>query len=355
MTADISDFEFELFFVLTTILINCKLLLSVYLGKKLIDKKKETGKFKLSFITAVFVFIVSLFVSRLLYMYFDFYLTKFDTSTYYLMPNVLIWKIALFIGSVGFAFVLFTVDKKVLKFKLKGILAYLTLGIALLILIWPVKSFQDFVFISGLGITIGLSGFVIFIIFLYIGIKVSSFRKPSFLIDIGFMIYAIGSLVINEFILTPLRAMFGSQIHSVLYLIYMILKITGLLILSYGFIEFGQASENVEENKIQRKENIIKDLGLDVLRPKKISQEEVKFYREQNVCLVCKKLLVGFTMNFICPNCKALYCEKCARALAQLENMCWSCEKPVDESKPVKKLELNKEDIIEKEDNRKSR
>ncbi|MFX1393214.1 MAG: B-box zinc finger protein [Promethearchaeota archaeon] len=71
-------------------------------------------------------------------------------------------------------------------------------------------------------------------------------------------------------------------------------------------------------------------------KPKEITEEEVKFYREQTVCLVCKNQLVKYILAYICQNCRALYCVKCARAISKLENACWACNAPVDESKPVK-------------------
>ena len=39
--------------------------------------------------------------------------------------------------------------------------------------------------------------------------------------------------------------------------------------------------------------------------------------------------------------------KKCARTLSDLENMCWVCESPFDESKPVRpyKKEEEKEEI----------
>ncbi len=34
--------------------------------------------------------------------------------------------------------------------------------------------------------------------------------------------------------------------------------------------------------------------------------------------------------------CDSAYCEKCARALTDLENVCWVCDAPFDISKPTK-------------------
>jgi len=37
----------------------------------------------------------------------------------------------------------------------------------------------------------------------------------------------------------------------------------------------------------------------------------------------------------VCPECDALYCIKCSNALSDLENACWVCETPFDESRPI--------------------
>ena len=58
-----------------------------------------------------------------------------------------------------------------------------------------------------------------------------------------------------------------------------------------------------------------------------------------------KKLLVNKKFNtsdfsYIYRGCKALYCQKCVKVLTDMENICWACDKPLDQSKPIK-LEKN--------------
>jgi hypothetical protein len=72
-------------------------------------------------------------------------------------------------------------------------------------------------------------------------------------------------------------------------------------------------------------------------RPAQITEEEVTYYKEQKICLVCKGKLGGFN-NYICTGCDVLYCEKCARALTNIDNVCWVCDEPIDKSKPVKPI-----------------
>ncbi len=69
-------------------------------------------------------------------------------------------------------------------------------------------------------------------------------------------------------------------------------------------------------------------------RPQSITEEEVTFFREQRICLICKNKVSR--INYICPKCSALYCLKCSEELSNLENMCWVCNEPLDESKPIK-------------------
>jgi len=60
--------------------------------------------------------------------------------------------------------------------------------------------------------------------------------------------------------------------------------------------------------------------------------------------LVCKEKLKR--QIYICPECGTFYCSKCSDALNELENMCWVCETPFDDSKPVRLIEKKEDDII---------
>ena len=81
-------------------------------------------------------------------------------------------------------------------------------------------------------------------------------------------------------------------------------------------------------------------------RPAKLTEEEVTFHREQKICLVCKGKVGGFSsLSLICLSCEAIYCQKCATVLSNMENACWSCNAPIDESKPVKLVD--KEELEE--------
>ncbi len=67
----------------------------------------------------------------------------------------------------------------------------------------------------------------------------------------------------------------------------------------------------------------------------RIAEEEVTVYKGSQTCVVCKGSAEGFNI-YICPSCKSIYCKACTEALIDLENQCWTCNSPIDASKPVK-------------------
>lgn len=76
----------------------------------------------------------------------------------------------------------------------------------------------------------------------------------------------------------------------------------------------------------------VKDFLKIFMKPATITVEEIQLYKEKGLCLVCKSKVAR--LNYVCPKCNALYCLKCSKALTDLENRCWVCETPFDESKP---------------------
>ncbi|MFX1418799.1 MAG: hypothetical protein ACFE9N_07765, partial [Promethearchaeota archaeon] len=75
------------------------------------------------------------------------------------------------------------------------------------------------------------------------------------------------------------------------------------------FAYLGLRAEPEQRKKKVKKKLITKDsLFRIVERPEQITEEEVTYYREQKICLVCKGKVEGFNI-FLCPNCEALYHE----------------------------------------------
>jgi len=233
------SFEYDLFLVLTIILIVTKGILLLFVGRKLIIKKKEEGRFSIDFKFGIFILILSFLLSRLFFTYFDFFLTKFDSSQYYVFPNYLFWKIGMVISCIGIGIMLYITDKKVLNFRLKGTIAIIAFLGGIIILIYSVEGPEDFAFISGISIITNGAIAILLIFFIYVAIKTpGAVRRNALFIVIGGLSYAIASLLVNEAILTQLRTIFGEEIHIFIFFLFISLKVIGLVLMSYAFTKF---------------------------------------------------------------------------------------------------------------------
>ncbi|MFX0105711.1 MAG: tetratricopeptide repeat protein [Candidatus Hodarchaeota archaeon] len=75
-----------------------------------------------------------------------------------------------------------------------------------------------------------------------------------------------------------------------------------------------------------------------------VFETEVAIHKEKKICLVCRGEVLRF--SYICE-CGTIYCDNCARAVTDLENVCWVCEAPLDYLKPVKPIkEVEKAKIV---------
>ena len=82
-------------------------------------------------------------------------------------------------------------------------------------------------------------------------------------------------------------------------------------------------------------EKIVKMIQKHPILTVQVTEEKIVVSKETKICLVCRGEVFGF--SYACK-CGANYCENCARALTNLENVCWSCETQIDYSKPVKQF-----------------
>jgi tetratricopeptide (TPR) repeat protein len=73
-----------------------------------------------------------------------------------------------------------------------------------------------------------------------------------------------------------------------------------------------------------------------------VIEKKVTIYDELKICMVCKGSAVGFNI-YICPQCSSIYCKGCAEAVIEIENACWICELPIDESRPSQLIEKEEE------------
>jgi hypothetical protein len=109
-----------------------------------------------------------------------------------------------------------------------------------------------------------------------------------------------------------------------------------------------QLTRNLRTKEIPRefvkKRKKFKDsLGM-FSKPEKITEQEISVAIEKKICLVCKG--AGLRYTYICPKCNVIYCVKCAKTLEKMENACWVCNNPFDESKPVMLEEKLEEDLV---------
>ncbi len=234
----LTPFEYNLFLVLTIIILATKLSLSLYLAKKIYDRKKETGEFTFGFIFTVFILMICLFISRLFYLQFDFVYTKFDTNLFHTTPAIWFWKVGALVSMIGFALFFFTVDKKILGFKFKGIFTYLILVFAVIAFFYPVKNSRDFEIMSALLTVSNVVAIAIPILFFYIGKNSDIYKKPAYLISIGIILFAFGSNLNVETLILILVSNFGPGTRIFMYLISLIFKVSGLIIFSYAVTDF---------------------------------------------------------------------------------------------------------------------
>jgi len=158
--------------------------------------------------------------------------------------------------------------------------------------------------------------------FLYKSFKSTGIiRKKFFLLSIG-MIYTLIFTVMGTYIPS-----------SIIKILFYFGTVSGLIFFYYGVRE-----EPAEPKTKPPKKEVKIEEGLFRLtkRPATITEEEVIFHRERKICLVCKGKVGGLNnLIFMCIECDVLYCENCARTLSNLENACWVCNTPFDESKQV--------------------
>ena len=82
-----------------------------------------------------------------------------------------------------------------------------------------------------------------------------------------------------------------------------------------------------------------------------ITEEDITLSKERRICLVHKGPSEGII--YVCPECSAVYCFNCYEAIREIENACWSCNHPMDPSKPPKRAPKEQEiDIIPEIENR---
>lgn len=125
----------------------------------------------------------------------------------------------------------------------------------------------------------------------------------------------------------------------------LLITINFLIIASFPLLYFALREEPIKREKIENKKEIKVEAGIFRLskRPENITEEEVTISKEKKICLVCKGKVLG--ISFICPKCESFYCINCSETLSNLENSCWFCNNPFDNSKPSMPYLKKEEDL----------
>jgi len=257
----------------------------------------------------------------------------------FLLPNDIYESSSSFIVPLGFFFMCFTIlqflktspdeEKPIALFLFIG-LQFFLLGFFLTLSI--VKNLQ--LFPLKLGPIFFIVACVIWIIPVFIKQELikkllKALKKIPILLFVlsGFILFYTSFFGIVELEIDQITAILASFI--------LISFMLGFYILM--FKNLGIEQESVSDVKL-------KEFSAIFSKPKKLTEEEVSVSKEKKVCLVCKNSIKG--INFLCFECGTLYCEKCFRALTELENACWACDNALDQTKPVK-LEKKKDTELE--------
>ena len=100
--------------------------------------------------------------------------------------------------------------------------------------------------------------------------------------------------------------------------------------------EDASLSERIKLAGLSEKKN--GQFGKIITNMEQVIEKKVTVYSELKTCVVCKGSAAGFNI-YVCPQCSSIYCKWCAKAVVELENACWTCESPIDKTKPSQPFE----------------
>ncbi|MFX1349577.1 MAG: PHD finger domain-containing protein [Promethearchaeota archaeon] len=180
---------------------------------------------------------------------------------------------------------------------------------------------------AGLSSFVGLIGFLIILVFAGLGYLRKAFKSEG-IIRKKFIFLSISVIFVVGF----------GMLDSLTWGIALVLvRIGAMSNFIFAYLGLREEPEKIKIKPTEKEIKIEDSLFRIRKRPAEITEAEITYYKEQKICLVCKGKVGGFN-TYICTGCDVLYCEKCARALTNAENVCWVCEEPIDKSKPVKPI-----------------
>ena len=226
------SFTYNLFFILSTIILILKLVITLYFGYLVYKHKKEIGKFEFDFTTGMFFLILCLFLFRLILIIYNFGLIYGDPANKTPISG-LFYAFGVLIQGVGYAICIFAIDKSVLDFKFKGIFSYIVLGIGILFLFD-----QGAIITMTLNVIYTLIAVMIPLLLFYVGSKNPTLKRAAYTISIGVILYAIAMLLLIANVLELVDQSFGSNGVVVLQIINFVLKFIAIALIAYGVLNF---------------------------------------------------------------------------------------------------------------------
>lgn len=234
----------QIVFYLTVFIVAVKAVMLVYIEAKIRKRKAEGNELSVAFMRGTWVMILSLLLSRLCYMYFDFVVTRFDQTVYHVGDNEWTWKAGMLIVGLGMAYIVWVVDRKILSFKFKGIFSYIIIAGAIFQVLYPIETEGDFGFVSTVGILPNLGMLVIFVVFINIAIKTSgAVRRTATVLIFAMLFIAVAALLVNAGLITALDGALGlvppASVDVYMYITQSIMKTVGITMLAVGASRWG--------------------------------------------------------------------------------------------------------------------
>ena len=157
-------------------------------------------------------------------------------------------------------------------------------------------------------------------------------KKPLFHWKVLIIVLSVLTVSSIYLILTP-----ELPLYLKLYYSFQNVAVFGFLVI-FGIFQKHKKEKEYEAHRTRHnltENEEIKYLFRGFMKPKQLTEEEVTVAKENRICLVCKNRLER--KMYICPKCNTFYCNKCSDTLSNLENACWVCDTPFDETKSIKR------------------
>ena len=183
-------------------------------------KSEHRVKYRLAF---CLVFL-SLGISRIILMYFDYFLTELNPVLY--ENYQLMWKLAQLFELIGLGFLILISEDAVFKGK-----DYYVFSIGFSIVVCIGMLIQEFLLTQNILVYALAFAILIPISWLYLAIKLPDTRKNTLLIFLGIIICGAGLILISAAVVEALLPLMN--IHYI-YLLSAIIQIPGLLIIATG-------------------------------------------------------------------------------------------------------------------------